>query len=37
MYISYEPDNPFQKLYHSVGFEPTGQVVDGENVARMKI
>ncbi|MCL2621342.1 MAG: GNAT family N-acetyltransferase, partial [Defluviitaleaceae bacterium] len=36
-YISYMPDNPTQKLYHSVGFEPTGQVVGGEIVARMKI
>ena len=37
-YTSYEPDNPLQKLYHSLGFEETGQVSPhGENIAIMKI
>ena len=36
-YISYEPDNPMKKFYESYGFVETGQVSDGENVAKMKL
>ena len=36
-YISYEPDNPMKKFYESFGFEETGQVNYGENVAKMKL
>ncbi|MCL2620193.1 MAG: GNAT family N-acetyltransferase [Defluviitaleaceae bacterium] len=36
-YISYEPDNPAKKMYKSFGFEETGQISDGELVARMKL
>jgi len=35
--ISYEPDNPAKGLYQSFGFEETGQIVDGEAVARLSL
>jgi len=38
IYTSYEPKNVVaKKLYESFGFVETGQVDDGENVARLKI
>ena len=36
MYISYEPENTVaKKLYESFGFVETGQVISGENVAKL--
>ena len=38
IYISYEPENTVaQKLYKSFGFEETGQVNEGELVARLRL
>jgi diamine N-acetyltransferase len=38
IYISYEPENTVaQTLYKSFGFEETGQIDDGELVARLRI
>jgi len=37
-YTSYEPENAVAKrLYESFGFVETGQVDDGENIARLKL
>jgi diamine N-acetyltransferase len=36
--ISYEPDNLVaEKLYLSLGFEKTGEIIEGEAVARLKL
>jgi diamine N-acetyltransferase len=36
--ISYEPENdPARKLYASYGFEETGEIVDGEALALLKL
>jgi len=35
--ISYEPNNPAKGLYQSFGFEETGEIVDGEAVARFSL
>ncbi|MCL2235608.1 MAG: GNAT family N-acetyltransferase [Defluviitaleaceae bacterium] len=37
VYVSYYPNNPIQKLYHSLGFEETGKELYGEKIAKMKI
>ncbi|HEX6289720.1 MAG TPA: GNAT family N-acetyltransferase [Herpetosiphonaceae bacterium] len=36
--ISYEPDNhQAERLYHSLGFAPTGEIEEGEIVARLDV
>lgn len=35
--VSYVPDNSIKNLYFSFGFEETGDVVDGEAVAKLKL
>ena len=38
IYISYEPENtPAERLYLSMGFESTGEIIEGEKVARLRV